>query len=169
MAEITSPNSNNKKGKPAYIKRSTRVDLTPMVDLGFILVTFFVFTSTLFQVKAMDMEYPNDKSPDSHDDLCESCVLTVLPAKQNKLWYYEGKETNAVFKEISYNDLRKLLISKKQKVQQQRGMDEMRLIIRPLETSQYHNLVDIMDDCAITGVARYYIDEPSEKEVKRFE
>jgi biopolymer transport protein ExbD len=168
MAEITSTNSGHKKGRPSFIKRSTRVDLTPMVDLGFILVTFFVFTSALSENKVMDIMYPNDKTR-GQDEICNSCVLTVLPTKDDELWYYEGKEETASYKQTSYKDLRKLIVGKKKKVKQLRGADQFVLIIRPLQTSQYHKLVDIMDECVISAVARYYIDEPSKSEVRRFE
>ena len=164
MADITTLSSNKKK---FFNRRSTRVDLTPMVDLGFILVTFFVFTSTLQQPLAMDILYPKE-SAISKDEICESCVLTVLPAKHDKIWYYEGSEQTAQYKETSYAELRTLLLRKKQKVIQQRGEDQFVLIIRPLQTSQYQNLVTIMDECAITKVLRYYIDEPSAAELERF-
>jgi biopolymer transport protein ExbD len=168
MSEINIPAANTKNKKPSFKRRSTRVDLTPMVDLGFILVTFFVFTSTLSQPYVMDIMYPNDKTT-GHDDICNSCVITLLPTKDDQLWYYEGKEETARYKQTSYKDLRKLIVEKKKKVFQQRGADQFILIIRPLKSSQYHNLVDLMDECAISDVARYYIDEPSEKEIKRFE
>lgn len=167
MAEINLP-GNGSKGKKTFTKRSTRVDLTPMVDLGFILVTFFVFTSALSEPKVMDLMYPNDKD-NGNDEICSSCAITVLPAKNNQLWYYEGKEETAAYKETSYTALRQLLVNKRKKVVEQRGKNELILIIRPLQTSQYHNLVDIMDECKITGVVRYYIDEPSEQEKRKFE
>jgi biopolymer transport protein ExbD len=167
MAEIISSNNGNKKGRAFFSKRSTRVDLTPMVDLGFILVTFFVFTSALTENKAMEILYPKD-SDITNDLLCESCVLTVLPAKDNKVWYYEGKETSTAYKQTSYQELRSLIVEKKKRVLQHRGTDQFVLIIRPLPNAQYRNLVDIIDECTISQVARYYIDEPSTKETTRF-
>ena len=89
MAEITN-NSKQIKGK-RLIRKSTRVDLTPMVDLGFLLITFFVFTTTMSSVKAMAMVSPKDNTTKT-DDLCESCVITILAAANNKLFYYEGSE-----------------------------------------------------------------------------
>lgn len=89
MAEIENrtPRSNNKKF--LFIKRNTRIDLTPMVDLGFLLITFFVFTTTMSQPAVMNLNMPYDKAPPG-DDICESCVRTIMLAKDNVIKYYEG-------------------------------------------------------------------------------
>ena len=99
MAEITN-NQKHAKGK-RLLRKSTRVDLTPMVDLGFLLITFFVFTTTMSSVKAMAMVAPKEDSFIT-DNLCESCVITVLPGANNRLFYYEGSDKNPVYKETSY-------------------------------------------------------------------
>ena len=96
MAEITN-NQKQLKGK-RLLKKSTRVDLTPMVDLGFLLITFFVFTTTMSTTKAMGMITPNDNDTSTTDLICESCVITVLPTANNKLYYYEGSDKNAQYK-----------------------------------------------------------------------
>ena len=87
MAEIQIKTS--KKGNTRMIKKSTRVDLTPMVDLGFLLITFFVFTTALSKPRAMELKMPND-SDTSHDPVCTSCVMTVLLDADNSIKYYEG-------------------------------------------------------------------------------
>lgn len=171
MAEINDNSTQKKrKGRAFFSKRSLKVDLTPMVDLGFILITFFVFTSTLSELKAMDIINPNDSMVDSSDKLCESCVITILPGRNNKIWYYEGMEKDAVYKETSYtaSGIRELIINKKKAVMQQFGKNRFVLIIKPLEHSGFKNLVDIIDECSINRVLRYYIDEPSVSEQQRF-
>src|ERR1700709_2061188 len=106
MAEMdTSSGGGHKKGpgvKKAK-KASTRVDLTPMVDLGFLLITFFVFTTQLSQPTAMNLKMPNDKT-DPGDDICASCVLTVFLQSNNTIQYYEGMPgSNPVVKQTSFS------------------------------------------------------------------
>lgn len=102
MAEIETKRSAEKKKR--FNKKSTRVDLTPMVDLGFLLLTFFVFTTTLSEAKAMDLVMPYDKVDTARDPVCESCVLTVVLDKGNKIKYYEGAaENNPPVKETDFS------------------------------------------------------------------
>jgi biopolymer transport protein ExbD len=171
MAEIANnPTQKKRKGSAVFSKKSLRVDLTPMVDLGFILITFFVFTSTISEVKAMEIINPNDSVITVTDDICESCVLTILTDKNDKVWYYEGKEENADYKETSFEAaaIRKLIADKKRKVAKDIGEDRFVLIIKPLENSNFKNLVDLIDESHINLVKRYYLDEPSKAEAERF-
>jgi hypothetical protein len=118
----------------------------------------------------MDIVNPNDNIPDSTDKLCESCVMTVVLGKENKIWYYEGMEKNAVYTETGFNDsgIRKLISTKKKRVLQKFGKDRFMLIIKPLANSDFKNMVDIIDESNISMVKRYYIAEPSASEKERF-
>ena len=145
-------------------KKSTRVDLTPMVDLGFLLITFFVFTTTLSQQTAMKVDLPYDKTIDN-DPVCESCVLTVLLDKSNIIKYYEGAvENNLPVKETDYSPggIREILMQKRNAVKIARSKeDEFVLIIKPSEACSFKNFVDITDEVTICNIKRYYIDELS--------
>ena len=158
MAEIID-NKKQIKGKRLTIK-STKVDLTPIVDLGFLLITFFVFTTTMSTTNAMAMVSPKEETKVT-DDICESCVITVLPAANNKLYYYEGSERNAVYKTISYNadGLRTLLISKKNRVAVMKR--DAVLIIKPGASSTFKNLINIIDESNICMYKKYYLDKAS--------
>ena len=157
MAEqITTSEKQGNRNRKRMNKKSTRVDLTPMVDLGFLLITFFVFTTTMSTVRAMGMVTPNDKAG-PNDPVCESCVITVLPAGDNKVYYYEGAEKDAEYKETNYSatGLRKLLADKKRSAAAIHK--DAILIIKPGETSSFKNLVDIIDESTICMYKRYYL------------
>lgn len=114
MAEIENKTPRSANKKIAFIKRNTRVDLTPMVDLGFLLITFFVFTTTMSQPAVMNLNMPYDKAPPG-DDICESCVLTVILAKDNVIKYYEGMPgSNPVIKQTSFGNegIRNIIVQK---------------------------------------------------------
>src|SRR5215203_791591 len=74
-------------------KLSTRIDLTPMVDLGFLLITFFMYTTTLAKPKTMEinMPYKDEKmTEEQKSKVKESTALTVLLSKDHQLYLYEG-------------------------------------------------------------------------------
>ena len=168
MAENLTTERQGKPGRRSH-KKSTRVDLTPMVDLGFLLITFFVFTTSMTLPKAMNMDTPYDKNIVINDPVCESCALTVLPVSGDQLWYYEGAEKDAVYKKTDYsaNGLRALMMKKKKEVRAI-GRDAV-LIIKPGKKSSFKNLVNIIDETTITQYKRYYLDQVTNGEMNNTE
>jgi biopolymer transport protein ExbD len=92
MAEIAEGGGggDHKGGKKRAKKQSTRIDMTPMVDLAFLLLTFFVLTSTFSKPKAMELSLPvppdeNIKQPEVKNG------LTFILTKDNRIFYYKGE------------------------------------------------------------------------------
>jgi biopolymer transport protein ExbD len=167
MAETTTTNSSKQKsGVKRMIKKSTRVDLTPMVDLGFLLVTFFVFTTTMAQPKVMNIMVPNDKDSSVTQEVCETCALTVVLGSDNKIFYHEGMDEGADYKETNYSaaGIRSIILNKKKAVINAFGNDRMILIVKPSDRSTMKNMVDIIDESAISCVKRYYMAELNAKD-----
>lgn len=164
MSEIIASDKN--KNGNRMIRKSTRVDLTPMVDLGFLLITFFVFTTTMSSVTAMGMVTPKDIDTTINDPVCESCVITVIPTANNKIYYYEGSEKNAVYKTTNYSakGLRALLMKKKAATKAL-NKDAI-LIIKPGATSSFKNLINIIDESNICMYKRYYLDKVNSEDEK---
>src|SRR5689334_9678619 len=92
MAELdTSGGGKKKGGKIRSKKQSARVDMTPMVDLMFLLITFFMLTTTLAKPQAMDLAMP-DKDEKNNDqfEVADNRTMTILLGKDDKLEWYIG-------------------------------------------------------------------------------
>lgn len=155
MAEIdTSSGGGHKKGpgvkKPK--KLSTRVDLTPMVDLGFLLITFFVFTTTMTQATAMNMNEPKDNDPNNQKEVKESGAMTILLGKENQVYYYYGilhpDKLSEEFKSTNFKDIRQLILDKKNHT----PIDNLMYIIKSDSSSTFKNSIDILDEMSISAV-----------------
>jgi biopolymer transport protein ExbD len=157
MAEMdTSGGGHHKKGpgvKKAK-KLSTRVDLTPMVDLGFLLITFFIFTTTMSQPTAMRLFLPKDtEKPEEQNKVKASGALTLMLGKNDVIYYYEGELSpdGANFKQTSYKDVRGIIINKKKTT----SPEDFVVVIKPSAESSYKNVVNALDEMTINDVKRY--------------
>jgi biopolymer transport protein ExbD len=136
-----------KKGK----KLSTRVDLTPMVDLGFLLITFFIFTTTMSQPTAMRLFLPKDvKNPDEQNKVKNSAVITLMLAKNDKIFYYEGDSAQKL-QATDFKKVRDIVIDKKRRTDPK----DFVVVIKPSVDATYKNTVNILDEMTIDGVKRY--------------
>ena len=151
-----------KKGKHPS-KKLIRIDLTPMVDLGFLLITFFVFTTTMAKAAVMEIKSPYDAIPD--DKICNSCALTVLLDKNDEVYYYTGAFENAEIKKSGYKAIRDIMQQQKKLLQTTRGNDsQFSLIIKATDSASFKNFIDITDEVTINDVKHYYIDELTDAE-----
>lgn len=161
MAEISEqPKAGVKRNK----KLSTRVDLTPMVDLGFLLITFFIFTTTMTQPTAMKLIMPKDAEP---MPIRESESMTVLLGGGNFIYYYTGMlaENGSNISRVSFAEFRDMLIARKRDFPDKRLM----VIIKPQNLSVYKNTVDALDEMTINDVKSYAIMDVTEAENKLIE
>ena len=165
MAEMdTSGGGGHKKGPGVKKskKQSTRVDLTPMVDLGFLLITFFIFTTTMSQPTAMKLNLPKDTDkPDEQNKLKESAALTVMPAKSNMVYYYEGLDPTKI-QSSTFKGIRDVILDKKRRTDPKDFM----VIIKPTADATYKNTVDMLDEMKIDDVRRYALVDISPDEYK---
>ena len=157
MAEMdTSSGGGHKKGPGVKKskKLSTRVDLTPMVDLGFLLITFFIFTTTMSQPSAMRLFLPKDtEKPEEQNKVKASGALTLLLGKNNVIYYYEGEllPDASNFKTTTFKDVRKVITDKKHATDEK----DFVVVIKPNKESTYKNTVDMLDEMSISDVKRY--------------
>ena len=154
MAEIdTSSGGGHKKGPGVKKgkKLSTRVDLTPMVDLGFLLITFFVFTTTMSQPTAMNMNEPKDNTNDQMK-VKQSGAMTILLGKDNHVFYYYGdldpNKLSEQFKSTNLKDIRKLIVDKKKAT----IPGDLMYIIKADSTAKFKNAINILDEMSICAV-----------------
>ena len=177
-----------KKRKPRAAKKkiNTRVDFTPMVDMMMLLLTFFMFCTTLSRPQIMDIVMPTKDNIEDVPNTPRSRAITFLLAENNKIYYYEGDpnyEDYASLKETSYIDVRNVIAEKnraivkqvnelnKQKKAKQisdskyadavkeakRDKKGAIAIIKATEGAVYQNLIDILDEMAICSVGQYSV------------
>lgn len=172
MAELHSKAGNDRHRKNMHrAKRlSTKVDLTPMVDLGFLLITFFIITTTWSEPKSMKLFLPKGEAD---MPIGNSTALTVIPINNNRVFYYHGELPEALIKglfDVTNFSITKgigEIIRKKQLLLDHHpslNRKDLILIIKPSDESNYKNLVDIMDEVLINNVTHYSVVDLHETE-----
>jgi biopolymer transport protein ExbD len=156
MAELdTSGGGKHKGGKVRTKKKAVRVDLTAMVDLAFLLITFFILTTTLNKPKAQELIMPDkDDKIDTHLAVPESRTMTLLLGANDKLEWFVGIPGKSTPTVIGYSktDLRKTLVDQDNAIKASHGGKGMIVVVKPSAQSTYKNVVTVMDELNIVDI-----------------
>lgn len=195
MAEMNQ--QNEQQGKhPAAKKHSTKLDMTPMVDLAFLLLTFFILTTTFNKPYFVEVNMP---APGPPGPINEKNAVTLMVGKDNQLVYYQGifnREERENFHSTNYTpkglraallEMNKLLIDKISeieadfnagKIDQKTYHEQLRLVkkkysnqgifvmIKPTDDARYEHIVQILDEMKICNVVNYALVDITEEEKK---
>ena len=182
MADVDSSQGGGrgKKGGPKTKKKSTKIDMTAMVDVAFLLLTFFVLTATMSNNGVMELTMPpkakdDIKEEDLRVDILEDKIMTIVLEDDDKISYYVGI-TNPEVQTTNYSPdgLRKVLVGHltygprvngQARCETGKGARVVKncwdpiFVIKPKKSSRYKNLVDLLDELAITEAPKYAIDK----------
>lgn len=179
MAELDTGGGGGKHkgGKPRGKKASTRIDMTAMVDLAFLLLTFFVLTTTISKPNVLPVVIPPKVDPNEKEEVeppkvAESKILTMILGANDQIYAYagllnpgEGKNPEVFTLTYAPDKLRNLIMERQKAVKQQFNDEkELIVLIKPLSTSRYGNVVDILDEMNISEVKKYTLAELTEYE-----
>jgi biopolymer transport protein ExbD len=150
-------------GRGSRNRRSTRVDLTAMVDLGFLLITFFIFTTTMSQSMAMQLVMPKNGPPTK---VAESGAVTLLAHQQNVVMILGDNLASAqTFTWQEPQALREALLQFKQQVITANGNDEkLFVLIKPMDNSSFGQVINLYDEMTICDIKRYAMAHMTEQE-----
>ena len=162
MAEISQNSSSDKGGKVRTKKRSTRIDMTPMVDLAFLLLTFFILTTTFNKPNVLQLTMPEPVQDSTRIPmLMDKNAFSVVLAEHNKIYWWIGLDETASLTNYSKHGLRKLLL------EQSKANPDLMVLIKPMDKARYENMVDILDEVEIANISRYAIVDFTEADKAR--
>lgn len=167
MAEMVGGGGGGKKGGgPKAKKKSTRIDMTAMVDVAFLLLTFFVLTATMSNSSLMDLTMPpldKEDKPVEQVEIREDKVMTIIPCANDTIKYYVGITDAEVKIATSDTAIRTAIsahINRYQPLCQGKEVTncwDPIFVIKPRYNSRYQTFVDLMDEMAITGAKKYAV------------
>lgn len=172
MAEVSQDSGGGRgkhKGGPKSKKKSTKIDMTAMVDVAFLLLTFFILTTTLATPSAMELNKPpkEEKDKDNTVDVVQDKVMTLILGDNDKVHYYVGIE-DPKLKTVDFSDegirktVRDFIKSKPnlcRDVNNAPGCWDPIFVIKPGKKSRYKNMVDALDEMRITNAPKYALTE----------
>jgi biopolymer transport protein ExbD len=177
MAELNTGGEGKKGGKVRSKKSNPGVDLTAMVDLAFLLITFFMLTTTLAKPQSMPLAMPEKEDPNKPKDptkVDEERLMTVLIGKDNKILWYRGKfetpvvsPTEAVYGKngIRKDLIEQIKIGKALAIRDGKSDQGLIVNIKASDKASYRNLVDMLDEMAITHPQLYAIGDITPGEI----
>jgi len=166
MAELNTDSGGGRrggKGRKRNNSASTKIDMTPMVDLAFLLITFFMLTTSFSQPQTMEVNMPDKTDDDRKMEIKESRTMTVILGEEDKVYWYMGYQ----HPEVQETDFAEQGI--RRAVEQKSAIlkEDLVVIIKPGKKSKYRNLVDMLDEIHIAkGNVRYSISSVSDRDLE---
>lgn len=170
MAEVI---AQEKQGGSKQRKKLIRVDMTPMVDLGFLLITFFMFTTNFTKPNVMDLGLPakdHDRKPIIDDFVIDTKnQITFILGKNNRVFYHQEAADDLNQNNLKETNFSGINISKiiSEAYNHAPSKEKFTIIVKPTDDANYKNFVDVLDNIAISKKERYGVTDikPWEKKV----
>ena len=152
------PSSGRKKGGKKKMRRlGIRIDMTPMVDIAFLLLTFFMLTSVFRRPQTMEINMP---PKEVEVEVAESNLLTLRVVADGNIYWNMGIEPPQA---VAFKDLRKLLETFNE------ANPKLVTLIKVDRKSKYFNMVDVMDELQLARVNRFSLAELKQGDFKVLE
>lgn len=134
-------------------RMSVRNDMTPMVDVAFLLLTFFMLTTVFSQPQAMEINMPDSKEP---VEIAESNVLQVRVDQRGDVYWGFGREAPT---KAPFTDIEKILLQNAN-----RNPEKTVTVLKVDREGTYKNAVDILDAFETGNVKRFAIAPMTEED-----
>jgi biopolymer transport protein ExbD len=145
------------KGKHHKKKKAKRVgiriDMTPLVDVAFLLLTFFMLTSVFSRPQTMELNLPPEK--DVKVEVAESNLLTLKVMADGSIWWSKGSEPPT---KMAFDGLRPLLL------EQNRSNPKLITLVKVDREGKYTQMVDVMDELNLANVTRFSLAPMTDKD-----
>jgi len=143
-------------------KISIEVDMNPMVDLAFLLLTFFMLATTFSKPQVMELVMPvlpDKEDVEQEQPIKESQALTILLAGEDEVYWYVGISEPEV-QQVRFNTggVRQML------EEAHNNITDLVVLIKPMDNSRYENLIDLLDEINVIGIERYAIADVTERD-----
>jgi biopolymer transport protein ExbD len=192
MAEVQANDSHDKGKKNKQKKQVLRVDFTPMVDMNMLLITFFMFCTSLIKPQRMEISMPDKDGPeDKANKVQPERAITILLAAENKVYYYFGEPNYEDYQSLIETDfpgLRQMLLGrnadmisklnelkdqkKKNRITEKDFEDQTKkikeartvpvVVIKPMDDALYDTVVDALDEMLVCSISKYAVVDFSE-------
>lgn len=171
MAEVQVKDSGEKGGKVRSKKQNTRVDMTPMVDLGFLLITFFMFTTTFSKPNVMNLGLPAKPDPNAPKppptEIKLSNSISLILGKDHRVFYHQEDKTglnDQTLMETTFD--RKGITNVIEKAHRNAADGEkFTVIIKPTDDAAYSDFVNVLDEMEVTKTEHYGVTDIKDWEV----
>jgi biopolymer transport protein ExbD len=165
MAEIDTSGKGSKGSRVKTKRASTKVDMTPMVDLAFLLITFFMLTTTFNKSRALELQKPpiirKDILDNAKAEIKDDNTLTLYVWEKDKL-YWNYKTASKAASPTDYTDqgLREILKQRKEMVK-----TGLVVFIKMHPNAKFNNLIDVLDEYTNADIdGEYFLSDAGEKE-----
>lgn len=172
MAELNQKTQESGKKKIRSRKMAPKVDLTAMVDLAFLLITFFMLTTTLNKPAAMDIAMP-DKTKDDVDSpvfIDENRTATLILGDGKFMWYH-GDFKKPIASSEKPADIEKTLAQVvaqlKGKISTMPNTKDMIVLIKPSKEARTKDVIRTIDELKHQNITRYVIGKTQNEEEKQ--
>jgi biopolymer transport protein ExbD len=145
----------HKKGKKKKKRAGVRIDMTPMVDVAMLLLTFFMMTTVFNKPQTMELNLPPDEKQTV--EVAASLLLTVRVAPNLAIYWTMGNEPTAL-KKIGFKELRPLLIDKL------RDNPKLITLVQIDREAKYNDMVDVIDELNLANITRFSIAPMTDKD-----